>query len=92
MRRITPSSGVAACNFFVAMFAALGAISLGKSVGIAAAVVLLAVAVVVAIAVNFVVYRKLDGRVGAVKYISFSALPWLLWIFAAVVLISAAAV
>ncbi|MBQ8170420.1 MAG: hypothetical protein IJZ95_00370 [Oscillospiraceae bacterium] len=88
MRRITPSSGVASCNFFVAMFVMLGAISLNKSVGLAVAVILIAVSSVVAIAVNILVYRKLGGRVGAVKYIFFSALPWLLWIFAGAVLMS----
>ena len=88
MRRITPSSGVASCNFFVAMFVMLGAISLNKSVGLAVAVILIVVSSVVAIAVNVFAYRKLDGRVGAVKYIFFSVLPWLLWIVAGVILMS----
>ncbi len=90
MRRLTPSSGVAACNFFVAMFVMLGAISLNKSAGLAVAVVLIAVSAVAAIVVNILGYKKLGGRVGMVKYIFFSVLPWLLWIFAGAVLMGTA--
>lgn len=90
MRRITTSSGVAACNFFVAMFVALGAISLNKSAGLVAAVAVMAVAALAAIIVNILVYRKLNGSVGMIKYIFFAGIPWLLWIFASGVLIYAA--
>lgn len=90
MRRVTPSSGVAACNFFVAMFVALGAISLNRSAGLFAAVAVIVVAALVAIIVNILAYRKLNGKVGMVKYIFFAGIPWLLWIFASGVLIYAA--
>lgn len=86
MRRITPSSGVACLNFFVAMFAALGALKLGEMLGMVAAIAVLAVALAVAVVGNIFIYRKLDGAVGAVKYIFFSALPWVLWIFLVLVL------
>ncbi len=91
MRRITTSSAVAALNFFVAMIAMLIAISLSRSAGAAVALLIIVISAVAALAVNVIVYRKLDGRVGIVKYICFSTLPWLLWIFTAAVLIFAAA-
>ncbi len=72
MRRMTTSSGVAACNFFAAMIAMLVAISLSKSAGTAVAVLIIAVTALAAITVNVLVYRKLDGRVGIVKYVCFS--------------------
>ena len=81
---------MAACNFFVAMFVALGAISLNKSAGLVAAVAVMAVAALAAIIVNILVYRKLNGSVGMIKYIFFAGIPWLLWIFASGVLIYAA--
>jgi len=68
------------------MFAALGALKLGEITGIVGMIAVMAVAVAVAVVINIIIYRKLDGAVGTVKYIFFSALPWVLWTFLVLVL------